>query len=159
MCSLNTCNISVKLCRGFALHFSAFHYSGVEKKTSMPAGIPWCHEWCHSTNSTPLHMCHVYVCVCVCTCVCVCVCECVCMCVHVHVCVCVYGGKNAQCIIYKPIQLLLTTSSHLLFCARSPTLELCSGRLLWESLPSSLTQDTFLSLAPAGIPLSYLSRP
>ena len=29
VCSLNTCNISVKLCRGFALQCS-FHYSGGE---------------------------------------------------------------------------------------------------------------------------------
>ena len=58
------------------------------KKTSMPAAIPWCHEWCHSTNSIPLHMCHVYVCVCVCVCTCVCVC--VCVCVYMYTCVCVF---------------------------------------------------------------------
>ena len=63
VCSLNTCNISVKLCRGFALQ---------------------CFSLC------PVR--YVCVCVCVCVHVRVCarVCVCASVSVYVHVCVCVW---------------------------------------------------------------------
>ena len=53
VCSLNTCNISVKLCRGFALQCFSFCARGLQYLSCLS------------------------VCVCVVLCVCVCVCVCV----------------------------------------------------------------------------------